>query len=401
MILSEDPMRGTKKFIGIIISLSILFLCFFSFGVDAADGFSVFSTGATAHTGETVTISIKNTEASLGSYSVYVNYDKTKLQYKSSALGDAGSALPQASCTHIESDSQIRYAGATSSQNNVQVKAGTVMTITFLVIGNTSGSTPVGTPISVYAAAYDSSARSISVTSQGNSVLIMPSSSGNNFGQQVQNNVTEAPVQQNNSGDSTVSSSDATLKSMRVYGITDAGETTVDLTLSPEFSSDTLFYNASVMSDVARIQVDAVPNNEKAQVSIPMGYLKMDIGSNTTKITVTAEDGVTTMTYVLTTVKSESGTSIIAPVETEPYTEGLSDEPMTEETAAEPETQNNAIASSADNIKNAVKSHIKNETFVIIGVTSGIVAVILAVTAAALFNKTRKKEKPSKDKNES
>ncbi len=394
-------MRGTKKFIGIIISLSILFLCFFSFGVDAADGFSVFSTGATAHTGETVTISIKNTEASLGSYSVYVNYDKTKLQYKSSALGDAGSALPQASCTHIESDSQIRYAGATSSQNNVQVKAGTVMTITFLVIGNTSGSTPVGTPISVYAAAYDSSARSISVTSQGNSVLIMPSSSGNNFGQQVQNNVTETPVQQNNSGDSTVSSSDATLKSMRVYGITDAGETTVDLTLSPEFSSDTLFYNASVMSDVARIQVDAVPNNEKAQVSIPMGYLKMDIGSNTTKITVTAEDGVTTMTYVLTTVKSESGTSIIAPVETEPYTEGLSDEPMTEETAAEPDTQNNAIASSADNIKNAVKSHIKNETFVIIGVTSGIVAVILAVTAAVLFNKTRKKEKPPKDKNES
>ena len=394
-------MRGTKKFIGIIISLSILFLCFFSFGVDAADGFSVFSTGATAHTGETVTISIKNTEASLGSYSVYVNYDKTKLQYKSSALGDAGSALPQASCTHIESDSQVRYAGATSSQNNVQVKAGTVMTITFLVIGNTSGSTPVGTPISVYAAAYDSSARSISVTSQGNSVLIMPSSSGNNFGQQVQNNVTEAPVQQNNSGDSTVSSSDATLKSMRVYGITDAGETTVDLTLSPEFSSDTLFYNASVMSDVARIQVDAVPNNEKAQVSIPMGYLKMDIGSNTTKITVTAEDGVTTMTYVLTTVKSESGTSIIAPVETEPYTEGLSDEPMAEETAAEPDTQNNAIASSADNIKNVVKSHIKNETFIIIGVTSGIVAVILAVTAAALFNKTRKKEKPSKDKNES
>ena len=394
-------MRGTKKFIGILISLSILFLCFFSFGVDAADGFSVFSTGATAHTGETVTISIKNTEASLGSYSVYVNYDKTKLQYKSSALGDAGSALPQASCTHIESDSQVRYAGATSSQNNVQVKAGTVMTITFLVIGNTSGSTPVGTPISVYAAAYDSSAKSISVTSQGNSVLIMPSSSGNNFGQQVQSNVTEAPVQQNNSGDSTVSSSDATLKSMRVYGITDAGETTVDLTLSPEFSSDTLFYNASVMSDVARIQVDAVPNNEKAQVSIPMGYLKMDIGSNTTKITVTAEDGVTTMTYVLTTVKSESGTSIIAPVETEPYTEGLSDEPMTEETAAEPDTQNNAIASSADNIKNAVKSHIKNETFIIIGVTSGIVAVILAVTAAALFNKTRKKEKPSKDKNES
>ena len=231
-------------------------------------------------------------------------------------------------------------------------------------------------------------------------MLIMPSS-GNNYGQQVQNNVTEAPVQQNNSGDNSVSSSDATLKSMRVYGITDAGETTVDLTLSPEFSSDTLFYNASVMSDVARIQVDAVPNNEKAQVSIPMGYLKMDIGSNTTKITVTAEDGVTTMTYILTTVKSESGTSIIAPVETEPYTEGLSDEPMTEEAAAEPETQNNAIASSADNIKNAVKNHIKNETFVIIGVTSGIVAVILAVTAAALFNKTRKKEKPSKDKNES
>lgn len=61
----------------------------------------------------------------------------------------------------------------------------------------------------------------------------------------------------------------------------------------------------------------------------------------------------------MTTVKSESGTSIIAPVETEPYTEGLSDEPMTEVTAAEPETQNNAIASSADNIKNAVKNHIK------------------------------------------
>ena len=393
-------MRGTKKFIGIIISLSILFSCLFSFSAYAADGFSVFSTGATARTGETVTISIKNTEASLGSYSVFVNYDKTKLQYKSSSLGDAGSALPQASCTHIESASQIRYVGATSSQNNVRIKAGTVMTITFLVIGTVSGSTPVGTPISVYAAAYDSSAKSVNVSSQGNSVLIMPSSN-NTPGQQVQV-VTDGSAQQNNNGNANPdSSNDASLKSMRVYGITDAGETTVDLTLSPEFSSDTLFYNTSVMSDVARIQIDAVPNNEKAQVSIPMGYLKMDIGSNTTKITVTAEDGVTTMTYVLTTVKSESGTSIIAPIETEPYTEGLPDDPVTEETAAEPETQNNAIASPADNIKNAVKNHIKNETFVIVGVTSGIVAVILAVTAAALFNKTRKKEKPSKDKNES
>ena len=267
-------MRGTKKFIGIIISLSILFLCFFSFGADAADGFSVFSTGATAHTGETVTISIKNTEASLGSYSVYVNYDKTKLQYKSSSLGDAGSALPQASCTHIESDSQVRYAGATSSQNNVQVKAGTVMTITFLVIGNASGSTPVGTPISVYAAAYDSSAKSISVTSQGNSVLIMPSS-GNNSGQQVQNNVTEAPVQQNNSGDNSVSSSDATLKSMRVYGITDAGETTVDLNLK------TLC--VGFIDIDLKVNFAAVVRNSEVQsgVTSVAGYEKLAINKNT------------------------------------------------------------------------------------------------------------------------
>lgn len=59
--------------------------------------------------------------------------------------------------------------------------------------------------------------------------------------------------------------------------------------LSPAFSSGTTTYTTAVGADVEKLTVSAVPEDSKAKVSI--SGTKMDMGNNTTTITVTAEDG--------------------------------------------------------------------------------------------------------------
>jgi hypothetical protein len=60
-------------------------------------------------------------------------------------------------------------------------------------------------------------------------------------------------------------------------------------TLSPAFSADVTTYNTSVPSDCTRLVISAVASDSKAKISIWGAAL--DPGDNTTKITVTAENG--------------------------------------------------------------------------------------------------------------
>ncbi|MFR8119637.1 MAG: cadherin-like beta sandwich domain-containing protein [Lachnospira sp.] len=59
--------------------------------------------------------------------------------------------------------------------------------------------------------------------------------------------------------------------------------------LSPAFSPNVTSYTTTVGSDCSQLVVSAVANDENASVSVR--GTRMDPGSNTTTITVTAQDG--------------------------------------------------------------------------------------------------------------
>lgn len=89
-------------------------------------------------------------------------------------------------------------------------------------------------------------------------------------------------------------SSDNTLKSLQIS----------PGTLSPAFSPDRTTYNATVDADVTELVVSAAANDSAAKISI--SGRGMDPGSNTTTITVTAEDG-SVKKYIIYTTRLEDG----------------------------------------------------------------------------------------------
>ena len=89
-------------------------------------------------------------------------------------------------------------------------------------------------------------------------------------------------------------SSDNTLKSLQIS----------PGTLSPAFSPDRTTYNATVDADVKELVVSAAANDSAAKISI--SGRRMDPGSNTTTITVTAEDG-SVNKYIIYTTRLEDG----------------------------------------------------------------------------------------------
>lgn len=89
-------------------------------------------------------------------------------------------------------------------------------------------------------------------------------------------------------------SSDNTLKSLQIS----------PGTLSPAFSAGTTTYTATVGKDVDELVVSATANDDKAKVSV--SGRRMDPGKNTTRITVTAENG-DTRTYIIYTTKETDG----------------------------------------------------------------------------------------------
>ncbi len=106
-------------------------------------------------------------------------------------------------------------------------------------------------------------------------------------------------------GDSTVTigalenaSSDATLKSLAVS----------PGTLSPAFSPDVDTYAVTVGTDVEKINISAVRNDENASVDVS-GDEDLQMGENRVTCKVTAQDGETTKEYVIVVTKAEGGAS--------------------------------------------------------------------------------------------
>lgn len=102
-------------------------------------------------------------------------------------------------------------------------------------------------------------------------------------------------------------SSDKALKSLE---ITPQG-------LSPEFDPETTSYNLEVGVDIDKLDIKAVPNDEKAKVEIS-GNDSLKIGENTVKITVTAEDE-TVRTYTIKVRKQERAKNGLKSLKIEGY----------------------------------------------------------------------------------
>lgn len=72
-------------------------------------------------------------------------------------------------------------------------------------------------------------------------------------------------------------------------------------TLSPEFIYSETNYKASVPGDVTNIEVEAVPSNSKAEIESITGNSDLQVGENTIKITVKAENGLKVVYTVVVT----------------------------------------------------------------------------------------------------
>lgn len=104
-------------------------------------------------------------------------------------------------------------------------------------------------------------------------------------------------------------SSDNTLKSLQIS----------PGTLSPAFSPDRTTYNATVDADVTELVVSAAANDSAAKISI--SGRRMDPGSNTTTITVTAEDG-SVNKYIIYTTRLEDGQKATTEAESKTENDG-------------------------------------------------------------------------------
>ena len=116
----------------------------------------------------------------------------------------------------------------------------------------------------------------------------------------------------------TAASSDATLSSLGVS----SGS------LSPSFTSSTTSYSVAVAGSVSSITVTPTANQSGASITVngtsvssgnASGAISLTVGSNTIHVNVTAQDGTTTQSYILTITRalipiSTSDVSVAAPV---------------------------------------------------------------------------------------
>lgn len=175
-------------------------------------------------------------------------------------------------------------------------------------------------------------------------------------------------------------SSDNTLKSLQIS----------PGTLSPAFSPDRTTYNATVDADVTELVVSAAANDSAAKISI--SGRRMDPGSNTTTITVTAEDG-SVKKYIIYTTRLEDGQE--ATTEAESKTEAVSDGSIQAYSVVKSDTANADVK--ADNGKTSGNSRFWLMIVLILGLIIAVFIVITIVLCAKLAKVKKVFNMASKD----
>lgn len=278
----------------------LFLICFFTLliqkGVYAAD-FNATVSSATAEQGKEVTITVTfSSNVNIGAYAMRLTYDSSILEYSSGADGGGGGTL------QFYND----YVNSTSKS----------YTITF----QTKAAGTSSLSLDAISVPCDAEANDMTVKSSNGSVTV------------------SAPVE---------ASSNNNLAALNVAFVYSDGRTE-SAALSPAFSADTTSYNLTAGEDVTRLSLDVTAADGKAAVQV--SGTRMDPGSNTTTITVTAENGAVKK-YVIYTEKAQPSTT-----EPEPTTPP---EPTTE---PEPTTPPEPTENPSENIPVTVDIGGKNYT---------------------------------------
>ena len=138
-------------------------------------------------------------------------------------------------------------------------------------------------------------------------------------------------------------------------------------TLIPEFNSEIMDYTAEVFGEMDKLNILAVPQNENAHINIE-GNEKLQYGENQIKITVLAEDGLTSKVYNIVVTKSKA----------------VNEEENITENSNEENGQN-----ASDIVDNAVEKNVKKEKviMIILLVALAIVTIIWFIWKKKKFNK--------------
>lgn len=241
----------------IFIQCLVIFLLCLSMGQEAyAAEFQGTVSSATAVTGEQVTVTVTfSSSVNIGAYVMKLTYDASVLEYVSGADGGSGGTL-QFYNDYLNAKSKsytITFTAKNAGTSNLSLEV-------------------INTP-------FDMDMNDMSLSLGKGSVTVT------------------APV---------TYSSENRLASMNVYMVYSDGRTEL-AGISPAFSADTLEYQLSIPSDVERLSVDAAAQDSKAAVAV--SGTRMDPGSNSTTIKVTAENG-DVRAYKIYTEKAQEETTV-------------------------------------------------------------------------------------------
>ena len=251
--------RGSRKILLVLI-MAIFTMSFKTEYVYAAPTAKTSIESGTVGIGEEIVIKVSiSSKQPIGTYNLYVRYDEEKLLFSDNNSSDYNGG-----------GGQVRIVGGENTSD------ATKDSFELRFIGNKAGESP----IAVFGSAYyfdESAGKVVDMTvksSQGKIKVTKKSQS------KADSSLTEIKVRTDS----------ATGKSREVK-------------LEPEFSPDITEYTGEVTFDVNELIVTANQSDEKANVDI--SGTKMDLGDNTTKIVVTADDGSSTE-YVLHIKKTRS-----------------------------------------------------------------------------------------------
>ena len=202
--------------------------------------FKVEKSVDTAKPGSEVTVYVKAsdvTEDSVQGYSINLSYDTTKLEYKSS-------------------NSDVSDIGVNGNP---------------IIITKKASGAPINTNTTLAAIVFG--VKNLTIDSSGVVLISGKTANATNTSSMIK----------------IVSlSNDATLSSLKIP----------NTTLSPKFDKNTLEYTTTI-TDITELTVNAVASNSGSKIMISDNYKNLVKGDNDIKIAVTAEDGVTTKTYVV------------------------------------------------------------------------------------------------------
>jgi hypothetical protein len=283
--------------------------------VQAAE-FNGTVSSATATQGDTVTVTVTFTSGSaIGAYAVNLSYDANILEYVSGAYGGGGGTL-QFYNDHLNSTSEsytVTFTAKTAGTSAMSLKI-------------------IDTPC-------DTDANDMTVKTTDGSVTVT------------------APAEY---------SSDNRLAALNV-SLVYADGTTESIALTPGFSADVTSYQLSVPENVTRLSLDASAADGKAAVAV--SGTALDPGSNTTTITVTAENG-DTRQYSIYTEKARAQETTTQQ-ETESQTENETENTTQQEETTEEQTTAEEVTTVAEG-EDPLEVVIDGQTYRIVDIPEGV-----------------------------